>query len=197
MGGNGSANARSIALDKVEHSGRHACRIKNFCKDRSVTGAFLGRLQDHRIATSQRRSHLQRNLVERPVPRRDHADDADRLINDQIRAMAFAELEGFERFNGPQEAADPGPNLGSCSKVERSAHLIRHRLRKVADTLLVFFHDAAKQREPFLAAGLAIGFECCSCSFHGCIDIRLGSERYFSAGFFGRRADDQMALAAD
>ena len=62
----------------------------------AFSGAISRRLQHHRAAGRERGRDLAHDLVHRPVPRRDHADDADRLADDAGRALGFRELEVLE-----------------------------------------------------------------------------------------------------
>jgi hypothetical protein len=48
--------------------------------ERAERRHFAG-LEDHRTSRCERRSHLRGDLVQRIVPRRDAADDADRLLD--------------------------------------------------------------------------------------------------------------------
>ena len=73
---------RAVALNEVEHACGHARRVHHLRQDVRAAGAFLAGFQDHGVASGDSRSDLQRDLVERPVPRRDHADHADRFIHD-------------------------------------------------------------------------------------------------------------------
>jgi hypothetical protein len=149
------AHAGAIALDQVEHAGRHAGGIHHFGQDRGAGRAFFRRLEHHGVARGQGRRHFQRDLVEWPVPGRDQADDADRFIGHLERAVVFHELEILERGDRAHEAADARADLGGAGKAERRAHFLGHGVGKVGNALLVFFHYAAKQGEPFLARGAA------------------------------------------
>ena len=66
----------------------------------------LGRLQHHRAAGGQRREHLARDLVDRPVPRRDQAAHADRLLDDQRRAVLLLEREVLQHLDGRRQVTD-------------------------------------------------------------------------------------------
>ena len=78
------ADRRAVAVDEVEHARRHAGLVQDLGEDDRVERRDLGRLQHHRAAGGERRRDLAGDLVDRPVPRRDHADDADRLRGDGV-----------------------------------------------------------------------------------------------------------------
>ena len=69
--------------DEVEHAGRQADLVDDLGEDERVQRRDLARLEHHRAAGGQRRRDLRGDLVQRVVPRRDRADDADRLAHDQ------------------------------------------------------------------------------------------------------------------
>ena len=82
-----SPTRRAVAIDEVEHARRHAGFVHHFGEQHRVHRRDFGRLQHHGAAGGQRGRHLAGDLVDRPVPRRDHADDADRLVFDGGRAL--------------------------------------------------------------------------------------------------------------
>jgi hypothetical protein len=195
MAADRGAHAGAIALDQVEHAGRHAGGIHHFGQDRGAGRAFFRRLEHHGVARRQGRRHFQRDLVEWPVPGRDQADDADRFISHLERAVVFHELEILERGDRAHEAADARADLGGAGKAERRAHFLGHGVGKVGNALLVFFHHAAKQGEPFLARGAAERLEGAARGSDGGIDIGRGAQRDRGARFLGRRVDHFMATA--
>ena len=78
---------------------------------KAFSGVDLARLEHHRAAGGQRRRDLRGDLVQRVVPGRDRADDADRLAHDQrvadlllprdlARRAAAIEREGHRRQAG-------------------------------------------------------------------------------------------------
>ncbi|PAV68043.1 hypothetical protein WR25_23257 [Diploscapter pachys] len=74
------ADCGAVAVDEVEDTRGYARLVQDFGEDHRTARRFLGRLENHRIAGGERGRDLGANLVERPVPRRDHRDDADRVI---------------------------------------------------------------------------------------------------------------------
>ena len=100
------------------------------------------------------------DLVDRPVPRRDHAADADRLLGDQGRAAQLLELEVL-RASAIILSRWPMPVAACalCASHDRRAHLPRDRVGDVVVALLVGLEDAPQQREALLLAWCAIGGE--------------------------------------
>ena len=167
------AYARPIALNEVEYAGRNACRVKDLGKDGRIGGALFGRLQNHRVARRQRRCNLQRDLIERPVPRGNHADNADRLVSDLVGAVVFHEVEVLERSHRAQKSADSRADLCRAGEADRSAHFLGHRNGKVGCALLELGDDAIHQGKALFTRGLAEGLERTLCSGHCLVDIGL------------------------
>jgi len=109
---NSIARQRSIALHQVEDTRRHARCMQDFGENCSISGTFLTRLQHHAVSRSKRRSNLQCNLVERPVPRCDHPDDTDWLIHNARRANHFRKREFTQCLCREPEMRQPGIGLG-------------------------------------------------------------------------------------
>ena len=85
----------------------------------------VGRLEHHRVAVAERRRDLPGRDGDREIPRRDDADDADRLARDldadagpdrrhglarQPQRLAGEELEDLRRRGSPRRC----PRAGSC-----------------------------------------------------------------------------------
>ena len=82
--------------DEVEHAGRQADVVDDLGEDEGVERGDLRRLEHHGAAGGQRGRDLGGDLVERVVPRRDGADDADRLLHDERVADRLLELERLD-----------------------------------------------------------------------------------------------------
>ena len=112
----------------------------------------VGGLEDDRVAAHERRDDLPRGNRDRKVPRRDHADHADRL------ADAHLELVGqLGRCRVPKEAttfaghvvAHVDRFLDVTARLrEHLAHLARHELRE----LFLVLGDERAEAEEDLAA---------------------------------------------
>ena len=81
--GDGLADHRADAGDEVEHAGRQPDVVDDLGEDERVERRDLARLEHDGAAGGQRVGDLGRDLVQRVVPRRDAADDADRLPHDE------------------------------------------------------------------------------------------------------------------
>ena len=196
MAGNGVAGGRAIALNQVEHARRNACRIQDLGKDLGIGRAFFRRLQHHGVTSGQGRGNLQRDLVERPVPRGNHADHADRFIGDLVARTVFHEVEFLERGNCAHEPADTRADLGGDGEGQRRAHFLSHRLGEVGRALLVFLDNAFQQGQALFAGGLAIGLERAAGSGNRLVHVLGRSHRNYRTRLFRGRIDNLAALAA-
>ena len=84
--GDGLADLGAGAGDQVEHAGRQADVVDDLGEDEGVERGDLARLEHHGAAGGHRVGDLGGDLVQRVVPRRDAADDADRLLHDEAVA---------------------------------------------------------------------------------------------------------------
>ena len=80
-------------LTRLNTPGGHAGRVHDLGEEDRVQRRDLGRLEHHRAAGRDRRRDLAGDLVQRPVPRRDHSAHADGLAHDQRGAHRPLELE--------------------------------------------------------------------------------------------------------
>ena len=114
----------------------------------------LRRFQHHCATRRQRRIHLDRDLVERPVPRRDQPADADRLLGDQRRPVLLLELEVLQRVDRRHQVTDPEKHLRARGQRRRRADFLGDRVGEVARPLLVFGEDGLQQVQPLFATAL-------------------------------------------
>ena len=190
------ADAGAVAVDEVEHAGRHARTVHDLGKDHRAAGGLFGRFQDHRVARRERGCDLGADLVERPVPRRDHCDDAERFVNDARLADHLFESEAFKRLGGDGEMSEAGRRLSHRGKAHRRAHLFGHRLCQIGNARLVFGDDPPDQVEPFGDAGARPCRKRAAGGGDGPVDIGGGAERDLADRLFGRRVDYLMGTAA-
>ena len=59
----------------------------------------FGRLQHHGAAGCESGRNFAYDLVDRPIPRRDHADHTNAFMHNQGRALQTLELIGLQNFN--------------------------------------------------------------------------------------------------
>src|SRR5262249_28938557 len=87
----GSADIGPEAIDQIEHSRRYAGVVKYLREDQRTSRSEFRRLEDHCAAGGKCRPYLAGYLVQRPVPGRDHADNADRLAKNHGAADSLLE----------------------------------------------------------------------------------------------------------
>ena len=92
-------DGRPVSVDEVENALGDAGLVENLRENDGVERRDLAGLQHHRAARRQGRRDLAGDLIERPVPGRDQADDADRLLDDQRAALGALELEILQRLD--------------------------------------------------------------------------------------------------
>ena len=107
MGGDRRADALPVAIDEIEDPRGRACRMHDFREDISGERRNLGRLQHHGAAAGERRRDLAQNLAQRPVPGRDEAADADRLLDQKRGPPLFLKGIIFQRGDGDGQMAAP------------------------------------------------------------------------------------------
>ena len=83
VGGDRLADRRAVAGDEVEHAGRQADLVDDLGEHEGVERGDLARLDHDGAAGGHGVGDLGGDLVQRVVPRRDAADDADRLAHDE------------------------------------------------------------------------------------------------------------------
>ena len=96
---------------EVEHAGRQPDLVDDLGEDEGVDRGDLARLEHDRAAGGHGEGDLGGDLVQRVVPRRDAADDADRLADDQRVADLLLELVALGQSRPPLEAVDRQPDL--------------------------------------------------------------------------------------
>ena len=103
----------SGAGDQVDHAGRQAGLVDGVEEQVGGQRGELGRFEDHRAAGGERGGDLGDDLVQRVVPRRDRADDAggladDQRVADRLRLGRAAGEVGVRRA-APSAAGRPAP----------------------------------------------------------------------------------------
>ena len=182
------------AVDQVEHALRHAGFMQDFGENQRRARREFRRLQDHGATGGERRRDLAGDLVQRPVPRRDHADDADRLAHHDRRAHRLFEMVILQDVQRRHQVSETGAGLQLLGHRQRRAHFIGHRRTDFLHAALVDLDDLGEQRDALLTAGLRIGFEGALGGGDRLVDVGLGTERNFIHRLFGRRIDDRRGL---
>src|SRR5690606_38346064 len=75
--GDGFADGGTVAAHEIEDTGGELRLVDDLGEDEGIEGRDLAGLEDDRAAGGEGGGHLRADLVERVVPRRDAADDAD------------------------------------------------------------------------------------------------------------------------
>ena len=86
-------------LTRLKTPAGHAGLVQDLGEEDAVQRRDLGRLQHHRAAGGERRRDLAGDLVDRPVPRRDEAADADRLAHDAGRCRGSRRTRTYFRIS--------------------------------------------------------------------------------------------------
>ena len=117
-----------VAVDQVEHAGRHARFVQDLGHQDGVQRRDLRGLEHHGAARRQGRCHLAHDLVDGPIPGRDHAHHAHGLMHDAGGAAHALELEVPEHLQGllqvPCAHRGPGPARDSHSGAPISSEMV-------------------------------------------------------------------------
>ena len=119
------ARGHAVAGDDVQDAGRQDLR-RELREAQSRQRRLLGRLQHLHVARGQRRGELPDRHHQRVVPRRDSADDPDRLTPQPggVAAHVLAGRLAFEHAGGAGEEAD----VVGCDR-----NLVPRRRERLAD----------------------------------------------------------------
>ncbi len=143
MAGQHLADHRAVAGHQVEHARRQAGGLDDLGQHEGVQRRHFRRLEHHGAAGGQRRRDLQRDLVQRVVPRRDGGDHADRLAHHQRIADLLLEGEGLDQLGGLAPVEDRATDLDRAGQLDRHADLGRDQLRQLLGARLQALGDLA------------------------------------------------------
>ena len=141
MAGYRRAYAGTVAIHEVEDAGGHARRIENLGEHDSVERGDLAGLEHHRTTCGERRGHLYRDLVNRPVPRRDKAAYADRFAQDVGRSDLLFEIVFAQRLERCLEVLWTAVRLRATGETPGGPHLVHDRFGHVVVTVLELDED--------------------------------------------------------
>jgi hypothetical protein len=111
------------ARDEVEHARRQPHLLEHLGQRERRQRRHLAGLEHDGAPGRQRRGDLGHDLVQRVVPRRDGADDADRLLDDQRVADLLVPVVGLQDLRvGPQHL-DRVAHLHGGGEPQRRPHL--------------------------------------------------------------------------
>lgn len=124
--------------------------MHNFGKHDAADRSHFTRLQLHGATRGDGGCHFADDLVERPVPRGDQANDANGLANDPCVAALGGELERLQRRDGCFEVDQA---WASRANFGRRAHLIAHSLGDLFVARIVDFENLAQVLQAVLPRG--------------------------------------------
>ena len=125
--------------------------MHNFRPDNGVQRRHFGRLQHHRAARGDARRNLADDLVDRPVPRRDQPDYADRFARNQRRTLDILEPVALQHLDHPRQMRRAGSRLRLQRELQRRTHFPRQRLGNILPPLVVLGQNGPQQIQPVLA----------------------------------------------
>jgi hypothetical protein len=175
----------AVAVDEVEDAGGDTCFVHDFGEDDGIQrGEFAG-LEDHRAASGEGGGDFANDLVQRPIPGGDEADDANRLLHDEGGAAFFGEFEGFEGFYQGVEMALADEGLGLAGEADGSTHFLGTGLRDVLVALVVDGQAFFQEFQAFLLRGAGEGGKSLAGGDDGAIDVGGGPAGDFGENFLG------------
>jgi hypothetical protein len=184
------ADTRAVAVDEVEHAGRHAGGMQHFSEDRGVERRHFGRLQHHRAAGGECRQHLAGDLVDRPVPRRDETAHAHRLATQRDVAALFLEHVVLQHFDGGVEMGRAHGGLRGLAQPDRRAHFARNGLDHFGITFLVGRANLFQERHALVDTGTGIGREGGLGGGNGLVHVLGIAQHDLADDLFGGGIDD-------
>ena len=191
------AHSRPVAVDEVENALGHAGLVENLGEYDRVKRRDLAWLEHHRAAGGDPGRDFAGDLVERPIPRRDQADDADRLAHDDVVALFVLENVVLEDFDHFLQMLQADRNLVVEREGQGRAHLLRHGDRQVAAALLVDGDDPAQQLQALAALRKAERLKGALGGGDRLVDIRFRAERNLREGVFVRGVYDVESMGND
>ena len=190
------ADDRAEAGDEVEDAGGQADLLEDLGQRVRRQRRDLGRLQHDGAAGGQRRGDLGDHLVQRVVPRRDGADDADRLLDDERVGDLLLELVGLQdrgvRPQHPHRVAD----LDGLAEGQRRAHLGADEQRDLVGARLERVGRGGQQRGALGGRARGPRLEGAAGGGDGGVDVLGGTGRDRGDLLLGGGVDDGDGLAA-
>ena len=140
-------------VTRLKTPGGQAHLVDDLGQDEGVDRRHLAGLEDDGAADGQGRRHLEGDLVERVVPRRDGADDADRLVHDEGVADLLFPREALRRVGRVGEGPGRQPDLDGARQRHGHADLVRDDLGHLVGAGGQGLADALEQLAALLARG--------------------------------------------
>ena len=173
-----SPTTRPEPDDDVEHAFRQADLVRGLGEHERAERRHFRRLQHDRAAGGERRRDLADDLMQRVIPRRHAADDADRFLDDERVAELFFELRLANELGVHPDHHDRELGLDLGGKPDRGADFVRDRFRDLRHARL---HRGGELLEPLRAlfdAEPAPRFESAPRRLDRAIDIFGGAARH-------------------
>ena len=123
MAGDRLADHGAEAGHQVEDAGRQAELVEDLGEHERAERDDLGGLEHDRAADRDGRRDLRGDLVQRVVPRRDRADDAERLADDHRVADLLLPLDPLELLGHRAEVHRRQTGLDHLRQRQRHAEL--------------------------------------------------------------------------
>jgi hypothetical protein len=154
MSRNGGAYGRTLPIDKIVDPLWDTSAVKDLCNDMGRERRDLRRLVHHRAASRQSGHDLAHDLVDRPVPRCNHADDTDCLAPDR-RPSTLSVLEGvgLERLDPGLQVKETRTDMQVLGEFRGRAELLDERVRQVLLAVCEARQNAPQQIDSLLARG--------------------------------------------
>jgi hypothetical protein len=136
-------------------------------------------------------------MVNGPVPRSYQGADADRLPDDQGRAISLFEFECLECADGRLDVLRAAAGLGTLREPPWSAHFVHYGFGDVVVALGKLRQYRLQQFYALLACRRCVAGRGMFCRSHGTIDVGRRSEADAAARRFGCRIDDVNRVRRD
>ena len=154
-----ATNTRPITLHHVKYASRETRLVDHFGKERRAQRGNLAWFENHCAANTERRHHLECDLVHRPIPWGDQRSHANGFVEDCIVWCMIAErtlkLECLKPTDDVFDVCGAGTDLRGLSEGHWSAHLHRNRLGHFLATGLVDLEQLLEQRNALALWGHA------------------------------------------
>ena len=167
--------------------------MQDFAEQHSRQRRLFRGFQHHGTARRQRRDHLERDLVHRPVPRRDQRANADGFVDDMGVLVAGTqrgfELVVFQRVNKTRDMIGSSAGLLHLGHINGCAHFGADRRAHLVRAAHVDVIDGLQQLQTFrLGRQTPLG-KGRLCRRHSGLCIRRPAEGNNGHSLFGRGVD--------
>ena len=181
---------------EVEAAGGQAGLLEDLGEDERVQRRDLAGLDDDRAAGGERRRDLRADLVQRVVPRRDAADDADRLAHDERVPHLLLELDVEDEVGHRAERHRRQAGLDHLREPVGHPDLAADQRRDLLAARGERRGDGAKEPGALRDRRRGPGVERGARGGDGAVDVRRRALGHAAHHLLGRRVDDVDAAAA-